>query len=81
MLSQGVVCNFCVLKGDLIRPELSVIKQRISNSTRRLIEFVTEKDFSGQLRLRIVSFTLWGVWSVKGTFSEAGEPAALAAST
>lgn len=47
LLSQDVVPNLYVLKGGLIREKLSVIKQRIGKSTRRLIEFVTEKDFSG----------------------------------
>lgn len=49
LLSQGAVANLCVLKGGLIREKLSVIKQRMNKSTRRLIEFVDEKDFSAQL--------------------------------
>lgn len=56
--SQGIGHTLCVLKGDLIREKLSVIKQRIRPSTTKLIEPVTDKDFSGQLRLRIKYCTL-----------------------
>lgn len=62
--SQGIGHTLYILKGDLIREKLSVIKQRIRPSTRRLIEFVTDKDFSDQLRLRIKYCTLWEVLSV-----------------
>lgn len=56
--SQGIGHTLCVLKEDLIREKLSVIKQRIRPSTTKLIEPVTDKDFSGQLRLRIKYCTL-----------------------
>ena len=49
LLSQGAVPNLFVLKGVLIREKLSVIKQRMNKSTRRLIEFDDEKDFFAQL--------------------------------
>ena len=49
LFSQGAEPNLCVLKGGLIREKLSVMTQRTNKSTRRLIEFVNEKDFSAQL--------------------------------
>lgn len=81
MLSQGVVHNLCILKGVLIREKPSVIKQRLSKPLGRLIEFVIiDKDFSGQLRLRVKFSSLWGVLSVKCIYDEAFKHAAVVVS-
>lgn len=81
MLSLGVVHNLCILKGVLIREKPSVIKQRISKPPGRLIEFVINKDFSGQLRPRVKFSSLWGVLSVKCIYDEAFEHAAIVVPT
>lgn len=65
LLSQGVLHNLYILKGDLIREKLSVIKQRRCKSTRMLIVFAIDKDFSSQLIIRIKYCTLWAVFSIK----------------
>lgn len=71
LLSQGVVSHLYILKGGLIRKKPCVIKQRMSKSTRRLIECVIDKGFSGQLGLGIKSCSLWEVLSVQCLYDEA----------
>lgn len=65
LLPRGAVHNLCILKGVLIREKPSVVKQRISKPTGGLIAFVIDKDFSGQLKLRVKFSRLWGVLWVK----------------